>query len=308
MKNLVASAALAIALATLSSHVAFAAEYVLPSLVTGVPGKNGSYWESEVRVVRRSLNETVTVRRIWVAIPGGGFHDDPVSAPSWTLETGYLAPRMIILQAGHFLQGTGATHGAVGLEISGAAQVFVRVANTRGKSPLPDDTPGVYACCLPGTGQLIPAMTAGVNGPSSVTWVTTGSSPFRTNLAIVNPNDTPLVVTVVPWSLRARLSPIGPPGPVWLEWLDSFAVQTTPLNLPPWGWLQVNDVFSLWENKDTSTGAPAKLDFVAPGLIALLPSTEQPYFAYASVIYSPSNDSEFVAAIPGVPEGYIAAP
>lgn len=48
----------------------------LPVVVDRVDGANGSRWESRVRIARTS-DDPVRIRRVWVALPDGGFVDDP---------------------------------------------------------------------------------------------------------------------------------------------------------------------------------------------------------------------------------------
>ena len=135
------------------SPLAVAETYVLPVIVRGVPGLNGSYWDSEVRVMQLNLAEPVTVRRLWVATAAGGNLDNEGTAPSWALLP-TSERTLVILTGNDLLQGVDATHASVALEIQGRAAVIVHNTNTGGAGRLPPEY-----CCLPGNGQLTPALT-----------------------------------------------------------------------------------------------------------------------------------------------------
>ena len=85
----------AAAILVLVAGSASAETFVIPVVVPGVAGKNGSYWETEVRVIRLSAVDPVTVRRSWVALPGGGFVDDPATAPTWVIQDPNEPPKLV---------------------------------------------------------------------------------------------------------------------------------------------------------------------------------------------------------------------
>lgn len=96
---------------------AAAVDFVVPVVVKGTPGLNGSFWDSEVRILRLTLQQDLVVRRKWVALARGGFVDDPATAPVWAFPAmpSQLTARMIVLKGSDLLQGVDATHASVGL-------------------------------------------------------------------------------------------------------------------------------------------------------------------------------------------------
>ena len=107
--------------------------FVLPAVVKGVPGMNGSFWETEVRILRMSLQEPFLVRRVWVATAEGGFVDDPTTAPRWEYPVAGFSTgraRMLMLLGSDLLAGVTAASGAVAIETEGSAVVYLRTTNT----------------------------------------------------------------------------------------------------------------------------------------------------------------------------------
>lgn len=276
--------------------------YLIPVVVAGVPGLEGSYWDSEVRIVKLSTSGTVTVRRAWVALRGGGFQDDPTTAPSWSLPASEgLA--MLVLPGSGLLAGVSSNRAAIGLDIDGAVDVFVHVVDTKKQPPLTDDRQ--LPVCLPGSGQLLRALTSPLVGCSRATWVTTGAdaslrSLFRANVGIVNPNPVPLRVVLQAFPFSA----LGAEElPVWRS--PYVGVPSGEINVPPWGWVQADNMLvngPMCEGTVNpicwGTGTPRYWPPKA-FVFQFLPSTDKPYYAYVSLIYSPTNDPEFVPVLPG---------
>jgi hypothetical protein len=104
---------------------AVAETVVLPVVARGVPGINGSVWDSEVRISGPRRFTGISVRRAWVALRDGGFVDDSATAPHWVFPTmvmpaGMPYPQLFIVLTGdQLLQATDASKGAVALEIEG---------------------------------------------------------------------------------------------------------------------------------------------------------------------------------------------
>ena len=271
------------------SPLAVAATYVLPVIVRGVPGLNGSYWDSEVRIMQLNLAEPVTVRRLWVATAAGGSLDNQATAPRWDLPffSGYRG--LAILTGNDLLQGVDATHASVAHDIQGRAAVIVHNTNTNGAGRLPPEY-----CCLPGNGQLTSALTVPIQGLSIIPWATSGKNVFRANVGIVNPN--PASAT---FHIRGESFGNGAGNnPYWTPWATPSGFDVT---LPPWGWVQINDVFAVLEAMlQPGWGTPLE-NWLAPASLIIEPLGDLPYYAYATPIYSPLNDPEFIAALPITP-------
>ncbi len=268
------------------SALAVAEIYVLPVIVRGVPGLNGSYWDSEVRIMQLNLTEPVTVKRLWVATAAGGFVDGPTTAPSWDLPFGQGNRSLAILTGADLLQGVDAMHASVALEIQGRAAVVVHNTNTGGAGRLPPEY-----CCLPGNGQLTSALTVRIQGPSIIPWATSGKNVFRVNVGIVNPNPVKATFRIKGESFGSGADN----NTYWNPWapLSGFDVV-----LPPWGWLQINDVFAVLETMlQPGWGTPIE-NWLAPASVIIEPQGDSAYYAYATPIYSPLNDSEFITAVP----------
>jgi len=264
--------------------------YVLPVVVTGVPGLNGSYWQSELRIVD-ATRDHVVVRRKWVALAEGGFVDDPPIAPTWEMpvEAGppiFRPPRIFVLSGRELLAGTNATHGAVAIEIDKDVDaVLLLIANTAAST---DGDP--YACCLSGNGQLV---TAYVDPPyyrAEFPWSSAGGGLFRTNVGLVNPNDreSTLRVTVAGYS-RFQTTP----DDYWRD-METGSFEVT---LPPFGWLQVNDILRSKLGDICPKGCYWLPDSTGPLLVQV--STVglddlAPFYAYVSSIHTPTNDPLFI--------------
>ena len=69
------------------------------------------------------------------------------------------------------------------------------------------------------------------------------------------------------------------------------------VDLPPWGFRQIDDFLSVMRQQ--CTWSCDVLDGVRPAAVFLQDlATQLPFYAYASVIYSPLNDPEFIPAVP----------
>lgn len=286
----------------MASEALTAATYVLPVVVPGVKGAAGSYWDSEVRIIRLDMQHPLTVRRVWVALKGGGFTDDPSTAPSWTLPPpngeGYEY-RMLLLTGSQLMTGVQDTHAAIALEIDGPAKVLLHNANTEGQPRIPP-TADEWTCCLPGNGHMAAAATQLLVGPSYVPWATTGGteSPFRTNVGFINPGLTPLHLHVRVFLLFPYQMLVPPiPTQYWDQSLDSL-VPELEIDLPPLGWTQLNDFFANLQ-RCTNTSGCYSLIIPQPSLIQIDPVGGNGYLAYATPVYSPKNDPEFIWAEPG---------
>jgi hypothetical protein len=270
--------------------LAVAATYVLPVIVRGVPGLNGSYWDSEVRIMQLNMAEPVTVKRLWVATAAGGNLDNELTAPSWALPFFGSVRGLAILTGNDLLQGIDGTHASVALDIQGRAAVIVHNTNTGGAGRLPPEY-----CCLPGNGQLTSALTVPIQGPSIIPWATSGKNVFRVNIGIVNPNPVSVTFRIKGESLSNGAGN----NPYWTPWAP-LSIPGPGVVLPPWGWLQINDVFALLEGiSQPGWGYP--VEDVLPASVIIEPLGGLPYYAYATPIYSPLNDPEFIAAIPMSP-------
>jgi hypothetical protein len=277
---------------------------VLPVVARGVPGLNGSFWDSEVRIAGLNLTPPGPIRRLWVALPGGGFVDDPAVAPAWSFPPlacpgTCFAAGLVLLTGEQLLQGTGASKGAVALDVSGTGNsVFLHNSNTLGQPRLPQDAQGP-ACCLPGNGQLVRGLTQPLVGWGLIPWATAGRSPYRVSVGVINPTATArsLTVNVGPLTPFAGSDSTGPPdGTYWLGTIGG-ASPTLTVNLQPWGFQQVDDLASVLLRQCPSC---TWQDRVAPAEIFVVDTDQSglPFYAYASVIWTPLNDPEFVAAEP----------
>jgi hypothetical protein len=290
---------------TVATAVRLCAEtVVLPVVARGLPGLNGSFWDSEVRISGPNLFPPGPIKRLWVALPGGGFVDDPAVAPGWQFpsipcpEPCYFAG-VVILTGDQLLKGTEAPKGAVALEVDGTGyHVFLHNSNTLGQPRLPQDAEGP-ACCLPGNGQLIRGLTEPLVGQGFIPWSTAGRSPYRVSVGLINPTAVPrsFRVTVGRLTAYAGSAPTGPPdGTYWLGYLGGVSPILT-IDLQPWGFRQIDDLASVLLQECPSCDWQ---DRVAPAEIFLVDNddTGLPFYAYASVIWTPLNDPEFVAAEP----------
>lgn len=195
--------------------------HVLPVVADNVPGRNNSLWDTEIRIYSLNPGEDLVVRRKWVCLEGGGFEDDPATAPVWRLsdeiyheDYNYPIPmenrRIIFLDGASLLQGADKNIGAVGLEIEGPAEVFARIANVRDEDFGPWIT-GHEPFQLLGVGQLTTAETVPMMGAVHFPWVTPGVPPgahspngcsadspciWRNNVGLVNPTTGPFTLTM----------------------------------------------------------------------------------------------------------------
>jgi hypothetical protein len=277
---------------------AAATTYVLPAVVSGVKGLNGSYWDSEVRILLLSLQQDIVVKRVWVAVAGGGFVDDLATAPTWSFPrlTSRDQARMIVLKGGDLLQGVADTHAAVGLEIPGAVAVYLHNVNSQGSQ----------GGALLGSGQLGQSTSVPFVGPVTIPWATAGKANFRMSVGFVNPSPTQLTLRVYTSRLFMAFSNPDTQDPRY--WLDAIALQPFVVTLPPWGWRQIDDFFSKLMWCTNATGCAGTDDDGLQFLEVEPDDSQAPYFAYASMIYSPLNDPEFVSVIPGSVGGALRSP
>jgi len=273
--------------------------FVLPAVVRGVPGMNGSFWESEVRILRMSLQQPFVVRRLWVATAEGGFVDDPATAPTWEWQGGFpgQTARLLVLRGADLLTGVAAASAAVAIETEGSALVYLRSTNN-GAAPAGWEQQPITK----GNGWLVPTTGTPLRGPSTIPWCTTGRGDipewfaYRTSVGFVNASTEPL-------DLRVSVVFLG--GESWEPrfWLDS-PMSTVPfgvVHLPPWGRVQLDDVFSTFVIC-TPIGCGTTYS-EGPVLFIVEPLQDLAYFAYGSQIFSLLNDPEVVMAVPGLPEG-----
>ncbi len=281
----------------------FGETVVLPVVARGVQGLNGSVWDSEVRISAPNLLPPGRVTRLWVALPEGGFVDDPTAAPQWvyptlTFPAGIPIPLGVTLLTGDdLLQGTNAPKGAVALEIDGTGNLaFLHNANTLGQPRLPQDAQGP-PCCLPGSGQAVRALTEPLVRRGFIPWVTSGRSPFRVSVGVINPTSGPRTISVHLHNFQS-LAGVQPAGAYWVApgFSDGSAELSVTVALPPWGFRQIDDFVSVILQQRPGL---EPLDRVGPAGIYLVDqqNPQSPFYAYASVIWSPLNDPEFVAAM-----------
>lgn len=283
-----------------SAGLVVAETYVLPVVARGVQGINGSVWDSEVRISGPNGIPPGPIKRLWVALPEGGFADDPATAPEWTFPVFYwpagmaLPATLVILTSDQLLKGTDAPKAAVALDIEGTGNhVFLHNANTLGQPRLPQDDAGP-PCCLPGNGQLIRALQAPLVGQGFIPWVTSGRSPYRVSVGVINPTAQARTITieldlVAPWPPPSPSEQ--PDGTYWIQSL----VTSLAVDLPPWGFRQIDSLASIMLQQCPSCDG---LDRVAPAAIYIDGKTQDPFYAYASVIWTPLNDPEFIPAVP----------
>jgi hypothetical protein len=284
---------------------------VFPAVTDEVPGEDGSLWVTVVRVVKVDPHDDVTIRRIWTCLPGGGHIDEPPDAPSWDLPArgdDYYIDRLLQVRGHDLLVGSGSAVGAVALRVEGGdVLAHSHVLDvTRGV-----DLPPVGAR---GLGQLIPAVQSPLSGPSHIpwlggcSWVPCSDPPpvavlwehMRNNIGLVNPNPEPLTITasVIPFSSS---SPPNSTNPAW----QLPSQETFTKHIPAYGWVQFHWQSDATYGEDPTYGGGyiADLGFV----INLAPDKDLPYYAYASVVFSPDptsgvpafSDPMYVPAEPG---------
>jgi len=260
---------------------------VFPAVTDEAPGLHDSLWVTVVRVVKLDPQDTVTLRRKWVCLPGGGFVDDLNTGPVWQLQGN--SQRLAVIWGGDLLVGTDASTGAVALEIEGGAVL----AHAR----VVDVLRGLYGSgsVAFGQGQLTPALRDPLSGASHIPWLGGClNSPcaltppvawnyLRNNIGMVNPNPETLTLrgTVIP--IAPRLYP-----PLWRfdeVWDDP--PETFEVRVPPYGWLQFPWSAS-HRYEDPAWGALIPTEgFV----VSLTPEPDLPYYAYASVVFTPDPES-----------------
>jgi hypothetical protein len=261
---------------------------VIPAVSDNTPGVNGSIWATEVQVIKKNPEDALTVRRLWVCVPEGGFLEDPATALTWELPRPRPEDRILTLLGEDLLEGTDSSLGAVALVIEGGeAIVNARVG---------DVSRGEWVGMTPfGQGQRVPTNLEGLSGPSHIPWVGgCRSAPcnldpplnwdyFRNNLGIVNPNSEELTVDglAIPFGLDTGAVPIE------LAMADD-RVETFSRTVAPYGWSQFQWVakqhydFNIW-------GMP--LLPIAGFVITLDPDHSNGYYAYASTVFAPDPDS-----------------
>ncbi len=294
----------------LSSVVGAQQTIVLPAVSNNVPGVNGSIWSTELLVIKANPSDQITIRRLWVCLEGGGFADDPESAPTWEMNRTGPAQRILSIKGGELLSGTEASLGAVALKVEGGEVI----ANAR----IADISKGGIWLGTPfGQGQLINFAAQPLVGGSHLPWLggcvrqpcnnpdppdgwlPTLWNAYRNNIGLINPNPTTQRFSGVvlafgddgmPYLLELGEDGVGP---------ESFSKE-----LPPYGWTQFHWV----SNRDYGTTLFDYRRIPHAGfLISLTPDSELPYYAYASVVFSPDpqsdipafNDPLFIPAKPG---------
>jgi len=272
---------------------------VFPVVTAEVAGDHGGVWATLVRVVKVNAGDSVTVRRKWVCLPGGGFVDDPATAPTWELSPWGSTGRLVVIGVHALLDSSGGGVGAVALELEGGEVLaHAYVADLQQAS--------FFAF---GAGQLVPALREPLLGPSHIPWLggclnhPCSLDPperwnfFRNNIGIVNPNSEALTVTgvVIPFvgGLEGHVE------------VPDQEPETFVKVIPPYGWLQFR-----WVATRDYRRILYMDDIVSPAfsfVISLTPDKQLPYYAYASVVFTPDPASDvtpfnaptFVAAEPG---------
>jgi hypothetical protein len=272
--------------------------YVLPVVADGVAGRFGSLWETQIRLVKVNPNDSVVIRRAWVCLEGGGFVDDPGTAPAWELPWSpddYWAPRAMLLTAAELLVGTGAQTGGVALDVEGGELLIdVSIVDVRLGGFVGGDPAMPY-----GIGQAYSAARAPLEGASHVSWIggcygagdirDDCDNHYRNNVGLLNPNPEPLVfeLTALPFVHGA------------LAESDEF------ISLPPYGWRQAEFPLNEWIMVLYS---PFSFwSFPLYGVVNVEPQSGLPYYAYVSVVYTSPvgastpriSDPSFQLAQPG---------
>jgi hypothetical protein len=288
----------------LASSVAWSQQLlVFPAVTDELPGANGSLWVTVVKIVKVNPRDTVTLHRKWVCVPGGGFVDDPDTGPSWTLETGSFANRLALVWGGELLVGAGSSVGGIALEVEGGEVLgHAYVADVSRGLNLPPN----YSF---GQGQLIPAYRDALDGPSFIPWLAgcenlpcSADPPavwdhMRNNIGLLNPNPQPLTVTGTALAFSSN-----PAAQVGSD-DDRFVKE-----VPPYGWVQFH-----WQADGIYGSDQFGVPYQAGGgfIMNLTPDKDLPYYAYASVVFSPDPESGIPAFsdpmyVPAEP-GYVPA-
>ena len=287
---------------------------VFPAVSDELPGRHGSLWVTNVRLVKADWHDEVVVRRAWVCLENGGFEDMPDEAPTWSMVD--QSNRMLLLTGGDLLPDSDRV-GAVGLVVEGGEMMgHAYVADARhGAYSDPDeiehgDPPGRWAF---GQGQLVAAIKEPLAGPSHIPWLggclnnpCSRQPPeywdfLRNNIGLVNPNPEPMTFegTVIPFGFETEGWPGG-----WIGELPQQPPETFTKTVPAYGWLQFRWVSTTRhpDGGDVRIGPPAN-GFI----VSLTPDSDLPYYAYVSVVFTPDpssdspqfNDPMFVPAEPG---------
>jgi hypothetical protein len=279
---------------------------VFPAVTDERPGLHGSLWVTNVRfVVAHQEDQNIVVRRAWVCLERGGFSGS--GGVSWTMDGSDPYGRVKVTSGGLLLPGAEDV-GAVGLEVQGGEVIADAYVVDVRYGDYYDDYGARWAF---GQGQLVPALTEPLVGPSHIRWLggclnlPCSQDPperwdyLRNNIGLVNPNPEPMTFegTVIPFGY-------------WGEWPSGIAElpqdppETFTKTLPAYGWLQFR-----WEanfNYQQATGLPVS-SATNGFIVSLTPDSELPYYAYASVVFTPDpasgdpqfNDPMFVAGEPG---------
>ncbi len=317
--------------------------HVLPVVADKVPGRNGSLWDTEVRVFSlEAPGEDLVVRRAWVALEGGGFEEDPQTAPEWRLSDQLLGGcndpymafpepeltpdrrQVMILDAALLLGGVGRNIGAVGLEIEGEAMVMARITNVAGEGGFWSGSQLHFQ--LMGLGQLVPGQTQAYEGPAAYPWLTPDNNPYsggggvgpplswRNNLGIVNPSGESLTVDLViipygaaPFYLEDRLCEPSDDNQIWPgvagDVFPDNAGRLLEVEIPPWGWVQLNGVDYRFLRDLPVSGMYAWNGFTSLMSLNLIPEEDdRPYYTYLSQVYTgvhERNDPAFILPMRG---------
>jgi hypothetical protein len=272
--------------------------YVLPVVADGVAGRFGSLWETQIRIVKVNPTDSVVIRRVWVCLEGGGFIDDPGTAPSWALPWSpddYFEQRALLLTAAELLVGTGAQTGGVALDVEGGELlVDVGIVDVRLGGFVGGNQAMPY-----GIGQTYSAARAPLEGASHVSWIggcygegdigDHCDNYYRNNIGLLNPNQEQVVIelTALPFVVGA------------------LAESDELIPLPAYGWRQVELPLNEWTLMLFSPFA--FWSFPLYGVVNVKPQSDLPYFAYVSVVYTSPvgtstpriSDPHFQLAQPG---------
>ncbi|RLB67919.1 MAG: hypothetical protein DRH08_02415 [Deltaproteobacteria bacterium] len=273
---------------------------VFPAVTDLTPGKHNSIWGTEIQIIKMNPLDHLTVKRLWVCLPDGGFLENPDEALTWELFSNQN--RILQLKGEDLLFDTESDRGAVALQIEGGDFIAT--------SRVMDVMRGVYRPpAIFGQGQLIPGIDEPLIGSSHLPWLggcstarcsEGGTDPwnfYRNNIGLINPNPTPMEITGV-------LIPFGTSGGPPAELDQDVEPETFTKQLPAYGWLQFNLQPDHLYGYDMFGGPiPAITGFI----VSLTPNSELPYYAYGSVVFAPNpetevpefNDPMYIPAEPG---------
>lgn len=290
---------LAIVLIGLASSALSQQTIVFPAVTDEVEGLNGSVWMTVVRVIKVNPLDSITLTRKWVCLPGGGFRED---SDGWQMTAPDKVDRFDMAWGHQLLEDTGRQVGGMAFEVEGGEVIA--------HSYVVDVSRGVHHpdYLAAGQGQYIKALEEPLQGPSHIPYIAgcrtmpcssdTSSvwEYYRNNIGILNPNPESLGIT-------ATVIPFGVSSGRGYEIVEDDP-ETFSRIVPPYGWLQfpwLSDANYGFDN----FGGPI---FPHAGfLINLTPEKDLPYYAYASVVFTPDpdsgipifNDPMFVPAEPG---------